>query len=502
MAVALALGACAPSVPTPAEELRRAATSGADGGVAPGRHRYFEGEARVAALAEIARLKPIQARHQAKIMALPGVFAIGIGLDRPTGKLVFVVMFEDDRAAPALPATLEEVPVMARAGKRPRALRDGINYPPPDDCTDPCHAENYPAPVQMGNSGAPSPFAKCTLGFKACDASTGNSVFVTAAHCAVDSFGGCPGSAPIGSDAYHPSVGELSGIGPIVGQVAANVPPVANGTVDATSVFSDVSLTLPTIRDVGGPAPTPGVAVPEDDVQKSGRTTGHTTGVIELVNTTVSPTYDCGSVTLYQQIQIDDPVHDYFGDQGDSGAAVLDFSDPPQIVGMLISGHPEGPHHANDINQVLPALGLTLDQTACADTACPAIFVTSSLLDGVRLAGLIYRLRDEVLADAGLLRSWIGRFYDVAPAWLRLYRERPDLLEATRASLQANTDILESVVDRRPVTVARPRLNAVVALLGRHAQATGNAPLRAAFQAWQRDLQDPQVRAAFRVTVP
>jgi len=67
-------------------------------------------------------------------------------------------------------------------------------------------------------------------------------------------------------------------------------------------------------------------------VQKTGRTTGYTSGVIQQIDVTVNVQYDFGRVGTFEDQLIAGPM----SQGGDSGAAVLDMD--KNIVGLLFAG--------------------------------------------------------------------------------------------------------------------------------------------------------------------
>ena len=106
--------------------------------------------------------------------------------------------------------------------------------------------------------------------------------------------------------------------------------------------------------------PTVGLAV-----QKSGRTTGHTTGVISAVNVTVDVGYstECGGSSnqvarFTNQFRVTDGT---FSAGGDSGSLILEssVSGPPRAVGLLFAGSSSSTI-ANPIDAVLNAFNVTL----------------------------------------------------------------------------------------------------------------------------------------------
>jgi len=318
---------------------------------------YFQGPARQQAYQEVERLAEIQAQWERAIINRPGVFGMGIGVNEHSGKMVFKVLVERTGSSLDLPRELEGVPVIVERGERSVALHGGSG------CV-PCHTSPQPLPVPMGNSGySPSPCGACTLGFKACYRPSNTVVYVTNAHCSVDSQG-CEGGAAIGSDTFHPGPLDFScltatDIGDVIGHVTPRCG--STNTVDGAVIGSSDTLTSRAIRDIGTPAFTTAAVLPGDTVQKSGRTTGHTFGTVDTVNHSERILdYCCGSPLFSNQIRVQaNPTPFILG--GDSGSALLNTANPPQVVGLLFAGNNPGSFGlANPISEVLFRLNLAM----------------------------------------------------------------------------------------------------------------------------------------------
>jgi len=117
------------------------------------------------------------------------------------------------------------------------------------------------------------------------------------------------------------------------------------------------------IIDIGQPSGstvTPSIDLP---IQKSGRTTGYTTGTIDAIDVTVYVKYSsqCGSsrgrtATFVNQILINSAT---FSAAGDSGSLVLDQTLPnPNAVGLLFAGS-DTTTVCNPIDDVLNAFGIS-----------------------------------------------------------------------------------------------------------------------------------------------
>jgi hypothetical protein len=223
--------------------------------------------------------------------------------------------------------------------------------------------------------------------------------------------------------------------------------------------------------------------------------------MVAAVNVGVIVNYPpCGSVTLFGQVQVTSATA--FCQGGDSGAGLFDQASPARVAGLIISGNITGTRcHANDVNEVLAWLGLTMNMGDCIETACPGITVSQGSDDPDRSRSRMYALRDGVLGETERGKLWIRTFYDVSAAWVELYAARPDLLAATANSLGANFAVLDAVAGRRPIAIPASQLAALSTLIARHRDAASDPRLRAAFAMWLGDVDDPAVQQAFGVTV-
>ena len=322
---------------------------------------------RCAFRADLERLKAIQRRHEDRIMAVKGVRGIGIGQASDEPRPVFVILVDQSSPPPTLPDRLEGVEVR-REQRAPVRLLDGA-----PTCDQPCHRDQFPPPVKMGNSGGlVANQGACTLGFKACDLTSGRMVFVTNSHCnVVTPAPSCSLATPgLFTDQWvHPGLFEQMGSPYDIGNVAGHAAPTcpgSNNLTDATKVTSPNTLTSMAIRDVQYfQSINPGDPLPGDPVQKSGRTSGFSQGVVTTVNVTVAVPanggYCCGPLTMKQQVEWlpADPTA-----PGDSGSALLSTEAPPRVVGLLWGA--DGTYaYANHIDNVLSALNISLNPTAC-----------------------------------------------------------------------------------------------------------------------------------------
>jgi hypothetical protein len=241
--------------------------------------------------------------------------------------------------------------------------------------TGPAHQVLQARPILLGTSGGSindrtrSQCCGGTLGALVTDGST--QYVLSNNHVMARSNKGAPGDgilqpglidqAPVCAQDSNDVVATLSVFEPIHFLSFSNLG--ATNTVDAAiaqvvvgKVQSDGA-----ILDIGTISTTPATAQIGMAVQKSGRTTGLTTGSVAAVNVTISVKYGgCGSgrglARFTNQIRI---TPGGFSSGGDSGSVVLDDAAPPHAVGLLFAGS-DTDTFANPIQSVLGSFGVSL----------------------------------------------------------------------------------------------------------------------------------------------
>lgn len=450
---------------------------------------------RTALRAEVQRLKPIQARHEEALLRLPGVQGVGIGLDSARQHAVLLVIVADTGPLPPVPAAIEGIPV--RVERRPPIrLQDGA-----PGCGTPCHANLQPAPVQMGNSGGWELGTACTLGFKACDLGTGKMVFVTASHC--NTFPTCSLPELGNVDWLHPGpADDPTGAGYDIGDISGHAAPSCgsnNNLTDVTKVDSPGALTSIAVRDVGFLYAAPGDPMMGDPVQKVGRTTGWTTGVIDAVNMTINPpadTFCCGALTMKQQIiwHGDEGANDF----GDSGAALMSVEAEPRVLGLHWAGD-GATGYANHIDNVLAALDLSLNLISCVQD-CLFSRAAEGTPDEAGLIELGHRFRDQVLQRSATGREMTQAFYQFSDEAVMLALRSPALLQSTTRALLDYAPVLRGLVESGKAQVRTADLDRVEALLYGYS-AGGSPAMREAIDEVRRQMRDPRVQAELGIRV-
>jgi hypothetical protein len=175
-------------------------------------------------------------------------------------------------------------------------------------------------------------------------------------------------SAPLGSNVLQPGRYDLncaSGSNDLLGTLSKFVTITfstsANNKVDGAIAAAPITnLGNSTPADgYGTPSSTTAAAALNQAVQKYGRTTGLTAGSVVGLNATVNVGYSSGTARFVGQIVIRGKGQ--FSRAGDSGSLIVDGSRHP--VGLLFAGSSNGYTIANQIGQVLTALGVSVDGT-------------------------------------------------------------------------------------------------------------------------------------------
>ena len=109
-------------------------------------------------------------------------------------------------------------------------------------------------------------------------------------------------------------------------------------------------------------------------VQKSGRTTGLTTGTIGAVNAEITVNYSNGSGIFQDQILVTGNKGAFIksGDSGSVMVSVPSNGDLPQAVGLLFAGSMNGLAIANRIDRVLAAFGSLMVECDTTAVDCTA----------------------------------------------------------------------------------------------------------------------------------
>lgn len=319
------------------------------------------------AASDLQRAISVQERHTPQLLSLPGVVGTGVGIDdegRTTVK-IFVTSSEME----AIPPALEGIPVEAKITSEFRALhhRPGHGGDSGGGGTDP--TKRFPRPVPIGVSSGNQLHGFLVAGVGACFTGTygarvkeGTSVYALSNNHVY----AMENAAPIGSPIVQPGLADngcKSDPKDVIAHLSEFVPIGPVNEVDAAIAISSTD-------QIGNSTPTGGYGTPKSAVtpatlklavQKYGRTTRLTKGLVTSINVTSIIIYNTGPRLFTGQIAIELPrkVKGTFSDSGDSGSLVV--TDPGNSpVGLLFAGS-DDVTLANPIQKVLNAFGVTID---------------------------------------------------------------------------------------------------------------------------------------------
>ena len=314
-----------------------------------------------------------QEAHTDGLMAIDGVVGTAVGLTA-SGEAA-VKIFTEAAGITGLPRSLDGVTVDVQVTGKFFALHhckgkhaddptcDPAPPPPGDEPSEPAPTDKWPKPVPIGvSTGNEESCSAGTIGARVTDGSnvyalSNNHVYALGNNASEGSNVLQPGRFDTNC-AVDPNdvIGTLADFEPIIFST------LANNTIDA-------AIALSSIDDLDNKTPSDGYGLPTSvlvseivvglAVQKYGRTTSLTKGLITGINATVNVGYSAGTARFVDQIivQGNKPVIK----AGDSGSLLV--TDPDRNpVGLLFAGNRSGKLAvANRIDLVLAAFGVTID---------------------------------------------------------------------------------------------------------------------------------------------
>jgi hypothetical protein len=284
-------------------------------------------------------------------LAMDGVVGTAVGLNG-AGQAV-VKVYVTAVGAAMLPQTVADVPVLIEVTGPFVSLQDAS--------TDP--KAGFPRPVPIGVSTGHPNITAGTIGARVSDRSR---IFALSNN---HVFANNNGASP-GDNLLQPGVAD-GGSNPddALGTLYDFEPIEFCGGITCLPNRMDAALALTTADDLGTDTPEDGYGSPRSgtveaklgmEVQKYGRTTGHTVGRITGINATLDVNYRTGTARFTGQIVI---TGDGFSTGGDSGSLIVTkgymFADR-RPVGLLFAGSPASTI-ANPIDLVLDRFGVTID---------------------------------------------------------------------------------------------------------------------------------------------
>ncbi len=305
----------------------------------------------------------IQEAHTPDLMDIDGVVGTGIGISEDSGPAM-VVFTERPGISIPLPAILDNLPVKTVVTGRFVALID--------------NTAEFDRPVPTGVSTGHPNITAGTIGCRVTDAA-GNVYALSNNHVYADI-----NEASIGDNVLQPgaydggvdpgdAIGVLADFEPILfnsSGVNAIDAAIARSSIDMLGFSTPVDPTAGT--GYGAPGKTPQVATVGLNVQKYGRTTGHTHGQVSAINVTVDVCYVCGNLfctTCQKRARFTNQIAitpGTFSSGGDSGSLIVTDDDAKNPVGLLFAGS-SSYTLANPINAVLTRFAVTIDDGGTLD---------------------------------------------------------------------------------------------------------------------------------------
>ncbi len=318
------------------------------------------------------RVRKAQERHTERLMAMDGVEGTAIGLDQ-SGQLV-VKVFTARPGVAGIAKKLDDVPVHVVVTGKIYALAKGRKSgKSPKPNAEPLEKSplwcERPVPIGV-STGHPD----ITAGTIACRVTNGTNVYALSNNHVYAN----ENRASIGDNVLQPGTYD-GGVEPddAIGTLAVFEPIVfsrwARNEIDAAIALSSTA-NLGTATPVGGygrPSSTDVGAFLGQQVQKFGRTTDLTKGVITGVNVAVRVGYSRGTARFVKQIIVESGTQFIGG--GDSGSLLVTDDSDANPVGLLFAGTSDGRLAvANRIDLVLNRFGVTVDsEDAPSDTTPP-----------------------------------------------------------------------------------------------------------------------------------
>jgi hypothetical protein len=316
------------------------------------------------------RVKQVQEKHTAKLMAIKGVVGTAVGADTEDNPDIKVLVEEPGVAG--IPKKLDDVSVeVVVTGKiyalpKPEGKPGGKPSAPSIDPT-----ARFPRPVPIGvSTGNEGEISSGTIGCRVKDSSgkvyalSNNHVYALENKAPIGSKVLQPGRYDTEGYVYNPDnvIGTLADFEPIVFSITAN------NKIDAAiaAIIKDEN----GIPLVGKATPSNGYGTPKSttvsvwdsvgkQVQKYGRTTSLTKGTITGINATINVGYSSGTARFVNQVVVQS--RSPFIKAGDSGSLLV-TNPGKNPVGLLFAGDSSGKYAiANQIDLVLSAFGVNVD---------------------------------------------------------------------------------------------------------------------------------------------
>jgi len=307
----------------------------------------------------------VQERHTASLMSRSGVVGTAIGLSE-SGEVVVKVYTESALPAKALPAELDGIPVEEEVSGRIVAMKGGGGGGV-------SHTAIQTPPIQLGTSGGwrfDLANGFCCGGTLGSLISVGGNQYVLSNYHVLEADivnGGNSRTAQAGDFVIQPGLIDVNCNAANAQNVAtlSGIKSLPGSNVDAAiaRVIAGQVRTDGAILEIGTLSSATVGASLNQDVKKSGRTTGLTRSTVNGLNATVSVAYEneCAGGSAFTKTFTGQVLTKNNGSRflnsGDSGSLMVeDVTTNPRAVGLLFAGS-SSIAVANPIGQVLAFFG-------------------------------------------------------------------------------------------------------------------------------------------------
>jgi len=307
-----------------------------------------------------------QEAHNPQLLATQGVVGTAVGLDE--SNVPSIMVFTDRAGVGTLPTSLDGVPVLVRATGKFSALVPPPGKGPPEgkgpkEPKEPKRTDRWPLPVPIGvSTGNANECSAGTIGARVVD-SAGNVFVLSNNHVLALENAGSSGDDILQPGLYdtkcrlrrNNNIGSLSDWEQL--------------KFDGTVNYIDAAIAASTTSLLDNGTPSDGYGIPSSTiesnplgmtVQKYGRTTGLTTGLVYAVNFAGPVGYESGDANFANQIVILSTTPP-FSRPGDSGSLIVTV-DGLNPTGLLFAGDNTGTWTiANPISLVLDRFNVSID---------------------------------------------------------------------------------------------------------------------------------------------
>jgi len=307
------------------------------------------------------RVKDVQEKHTARLMAIKGVVGTAVGHDQEDRPDIKV--FVEGPGVAGIPKKLDDVSVEVVVTGKIYALPKPEGKPGGGTKIDPTAYFTRPVPIGV-STGHPN----ITAGTIGCRVIKGTQVYALSNNhvYANENRAKLPEGSNPGDNVLQPGPydggGKVADRDDVIGTLFAFVPIIFDGKTLNTI---DAAIALSNTGQLGNATPSNGYGKPKSttatasinmQVQKYGRTTGLTKGKIYATNATVDIWYGTGVARFVNQLIITPGT---FSAGGDSGSLIV-TQRSKNPVGLLFAGS-SSMTVANPIDSVLSAFGVTVD---------------------------------------------------------------------------------------------------------------------------------------------